>query len=319
MAGIPTLCAVPEVPAARPISRRGCWAARWPSGWPGWPGSLPAVRPSPRWRVGRLLCGPVALDRRQPSRRPAAGLRADRPPSGVLRSTPGFAGQLDAWLADLAGDLGRAATRLRTYGTWTDGGAHCASWHDAGRAFDLARLRLADGSVVSCRYDLWRDRPAAELEAGLRSYWALAAGLHLHFAYVLTYLYNAQHHNHIHVDNGRSGPALSTFRQRSPAPGPGGAGDLQLPVGRARGDHRPWDGATRDAARRVRPARSGDDLTDGRPGRLPGRLADAVPTSPDPTRVRAPRSRSADTPRSAGRRQTRQSKIGPTVRVRFSS
>lgn len=34
---------------------------------------------------------------------------------------------------------------------------------------------------------------------------------------MLTYLYNAQHHNHIHVDNGRSGSGLSTFSTRSPA------------------------------------------------------------------------------------------------------
>ena len=69
--------------------------------------------------------------------------------------------------------------------------------------------------VVSCRYDRWRTAPPAELEAARRAYWAVAAGLHLRFAYVLTYLYDAQHDNHIHIDNGRSGPDLSTFRPRS--------------------------------------------------------------------------------------------------------
>jgi hypothetical protein len=96
-----------------------------------------------------------------------------------------------------------------------------------------------------------RDRPAAEVEAGLRSYWAVAAGLHLRFAYVLTYLYNARHANHIHLDNGRSGPDLSTFRPRSRVQVQAVQAMLTYlwaePVeltGR-------WDGPTRDAARRV--------------------------------------------------------------------
>ena len=86
----------------------------------------------------------------------------------------------------------------------------CSSWHDAGRAFDLARLRLAGGTEVSCRYDLWRDTSGRELTRARRAYWAVAASAHRHFAYVLTYLYNAKHHNHIHVDNGRSGAGPSS-------------------------------------------------------------------------------------------------------------
>ena len=74
---------------------------------------------------------------------------------------------------------------------------------------------LTDGRVVSCRYDQWRTAPPADLEATRRAYWAVAAGLHLRFAYVLTYLYDAQHANHIHLDNGRSGSDLSTFLPRS--------------------------------------------------------------------------------------------------------
>ena len=53
------------------------------------------------------------------------------------------------------------------------------------------------------------------LEEARRDYWTLAAGLHLRFADVLTYLYNADHANHIHVDNGRSGSQPSSFRSRS--------------------------------------------------------------------------------------------------------
>jgi hypothetical protein len=163
----------------------------------------------------------------------------------------GFAGQLDSWVADLAADVGQRVVRLSTYGSWIDGRDRCDSWHYAGRAFDLARVDLADGQVLSCRYDQWQDAPAAEVEVTRRSYWALAAGLHLRFAYVLTYLYDARHANHIHLDNGRSGAGLSSFRPRSRVQVQAVQAMLTYlwaqPVeltGR-------WDGPTRDAARRV--------------------------------------------------------------------
>ena len=175
----------------------------------------------------------------------------------------GFAGQLEAWLTDLRELTGWELRQLWTYGTWTDGGTACSSWHDAGRAFDLSRLRLADGSDVSCRYDLWRDGSGRALATARRTYWAVAASAHQHFAYVLTYLYNAQHHNHIHVDNGRSGAERSTFSSRSPAQVQAVQGVLthlwERPVeitGR-------WDTATRQATRSVLAGLDvGDDLDD---------------------------------------------------------
>ena len=121
----------------------------------------------------------------------------------------GFARQLDAWVDDLAG-LRLRATELWTYGAWTDGRARCRSWHNSGRAFDLARIRVRDG-FVSCRYDEWRTATGPTLSRALGEYWALAASLHRHFAYVVTYLYDTEHHNHIHVDNGRSGGERSVF------------------------------------------------------------------------------------------------------------
>jgi hypothetical protein len=126
-----------------------------------------------------------------------------------------FFARLESWAGDLADVLPAPPEELSTYGSWTDGGSACDSWHHAGRAFDIARLTLADGSAVSCRYDQWRSLDGARLDAARRRYWALAAGLHQRFAYVLTYLYNAEHANHIHVDNGRSGDADSTFSPRS--------------------------------------------------------------------------------------------------------
>ncbi|MET0695618.1 MAG: extensin family protein, partial [Propionibacteriaceae bacterium] len=128
----------------------------------------------------------------------------------------GFFTQLGAWLTSYTEASGLAAPdQVWNYGGWINGGSSCDSWHNSGRALDLGRLRLEGGDFVSCRYDQWRSESGAALEQRLRQYWALAASLHLHFAYVLTYLYNDQHANHIHVDNGRSGEGPPRFSSRS--------------------------------------------------------------------------------------------------------
>jgi len=114
------------------------------------------------------------------------------------------------WLGFFRSVAGVEVTEIRTYGSWTDGGVRCGSWHNAGRAFDLARLRAGGRDLVSCRYDEWGS--AADRRGALRRYWATAAALHHHFADVLTYLFDDVHQNHIHVDNGRTGTELSTFR-----------------------------------------------------------------------------------------------------------
>ena len=133
----------------------------------------------------------------------------------AFRFDGSFFDRLEAWADGLAEVLPARPQELWTYGSWTDGGSACDSWHHAGRAFDLARVRLVGGSVVSCRYDQWRGLEGARLDEARRRYWALAAGLHQRFAYVLTYLYDGQHANHIHVDDGRSGDGDSTFSARS--------------------------------------------------------------------------------------------------------
>ena len=152
------------------------------------------------------------------ARRTLAGLPLRYEVSGKrtsFRFDAAFHARLEAWAQDLPAVLPAAPTEIATYGSWTDGGSACDSWHHAGRAFDLARVRLDDDSEVSCRHDQWRSREGARLDEARRRYWALAAGLHQRFAYVLTYLYDAQHANHLHVDNGRSGDADSTFSPRS--------------------------------------------------------------------------------------------------------
>ncbi len=212
MADLPTLGAVSSGSAPpRPVSRRTLLGGALAAGLSGFAGCAPGPDPD---RAGAYCVSRGTLERR----RAIGGLPLVYAPSGSRQAfwfEPAFAGQLDAWVDGLAADLGRPATRLDTYGSWIDGGGACDSWHHAGRAFDLAVLRLTGGGVVSCRYDQWRTRRTAELTPIRRAYWALAAGLHLRFAYVLTYLYDARHANHIHLDNGRSGPDLSRFQSGS--------------------------------------------------------------------------------------------------------
>lgn len=132
-----------------------------------------------------------------------------------FRIDDGFNRQLEVWWADWLETTGVRATRIDTYGTWINGQGDCSSWHHAGRAFDVAQLLRGDEVLVSCREDLWSGSSPGVLAERRRGYWSLTAHLHIHFASVLTYLFDAAHRNHIHVDNGRSGSDLSTFRQGS--------------------------------------------------------------------------------------------------------
>lgn len=123
-----------------------------------------------------------------------------------------FASQLDAslrshWQARRWGVPGR----ISCLGTHRRApGEQATSWHHAGRAFDLAAVRTTGGrDLVSCRFDRWGDGPEHAAQAG--EYWRIAATLHRDFAYVLTYLYDQAHHDHIHVDNGLSGSERSRF------------------------------------------------------------------------------------------------------------
>lgn len=128
----------------------------------------------------------------------------------------GFYGQLERWLELLTTETGLDPDQIWTFGSWIDGGSDCDSWHDSGRAFDLGRLERGGEVQVSCRYDVWKGYDEERQAFFRRRYWAVAASLHHEFAYVLTYLYNKQHENHIHIDNGLSGSERSTLSTRSP-------------------------------------------------------------------------------------------------------
>ena len=198
----------------------------------------------------------------------------------AFRFDGAFFDRLESWADGLIEILPSRPKELWTYGSWTDGGSACDSWHNSGRAFDLARLPLADGSVISCRYDQWRTIGGARLDVARRRYWSLAAGLHQRFASVLTYLYNGEHANHIHLDNGRSGNADSTFSSRS---------QIQVQAVQALCSYLwstpveltgTWDAATRAASGRVLDRLGLDDAMDAR-GSWSGFLAASAARVPD--------------------------------------
>ena len=91
--------------------------------------------------------------------------------------------------------------------------------HGSGRAFDLSRLYLtvngASTPVCSARYDIWRTYTGSTLTTYRKRYWGTAAGIFRHFQYVLTYLYDTDHWNHIHIDNLVSGSGNSVFSTSS--------------------------------------------------------------------------------------------------------
>ncbi|HVQ89540.1 MAG TPA: hypothetical protein VMU51_00770 [Mycobacteriales bacterium] len=76
--------------------------------------------------------------------------------------------------------------------------------HDAGRGFDLSRLRPHVNGVWTWGFEtfnIWDNRTGSALITARKRYFATAASLHYHFRNVLTYLYNSDHHSHIHIDN----------------------------------------------------------------------------------------------------------------------
>lgn len=133
---------------------------------------------------------------------------------------PAFYTQLETWLAFWYTHTPTTwviPLRVYSYGAYVNKpGAH-----GLGRAFDLSQLRVTSGGSVARtfwgRYDLWQSTTGGELSFWRRNYWGTSASLHYHFRNVLTYPYNADHHNHIHIDNLVSGSGLSTFDTTSKA------------------------------------------------------------------------------------------------------
>lgn len=77
------------------------------------------------------------------------------------------------------------------------GAGVCKSgYHGSGRALDVSQIRFADGTLIDTNAS-WRATAADR-----RRYLGLAAQCRLVVGTVLTAWYNADHQNHIHMDNG---------------------------------------------------------------------------------------------------------------------
>lgn len=173
---------------------------------PGWFGDLAERQPRPLDNAGGCRT-PEDLERFDRLADAKLGYEPGKKATS-MKSDPAFLERLNVWAKDWENIAGLGAmTRVWSYGAWTD---KCDSLHQLGRAFDIAEVEHANGSI-SCRFDSWGPGNADEL----RAYWRLAASLHAHFAYTLTYLYNQEHNNHIHVDNTVSGSGPTQFNQAS--------------------------------------------------------------------------------------------------------
>jgi hypothetical protein len=208
------------------------------------PGSGPAERPVPVARDTLPAYASLAEARLvyEITGRPA-----------LVHLDSGYAARLAASLTDLTGLAGWAPpAQIWNYGGWVPEDGDGPSWHPAGRAFDLSRIRDAQGrDLVTCRFDEWGSLDEARRAPLERAYWKAAAILHRDFAHVLTYLTDTAHHNHIHVDNGRSGAGQSTLRTRSKAQVSAVQAMCRHVWGRDVQPSGQWDDVTRGATTRI--------------------------------------------------------------------
>lgn len=161
-----------------------------------------------------------------------------------MRAEPAFLARLEKWAQRWTAESGLGAMKtLWSYGAYTD---KCGSWHQVGRAFDIARIEHAKGTV-SCRFDQWGPGSAKQLKL----YWRLAASLHRDFQYTICYPYNSEHANHIHVDNSVNGDAPTTFDPTSQVQAQLIQNACRHVFGVDAPDTGQWDDATRDALRAV--------------------------------------------------------------------
>lgn len=125
---------------------------------------------------------------------------------------------LQFWANNVPGTGFNTPFRVWSLGVHTD--HRVTEAHNNGRGFDLTKIYTTNenGNLIrrfNARYDQWRgSADAAQIR---ERYWATAASLHHHFQHVLTYLYNTDHHTHIHFDNLVSGSGNSDFSTGSTA------------------------------------------------------------------------------------------------------
>ncbi|HEX6755734.1 MAG TPA: hypothetical protein VF109_07280 [Mycobacteriales bacterium] len=133
---------------------------------------------------------------------------------------PGFYARLETWLQYWY--VNTPGTWLTPLRVWSYGAyVNKPGAHGLGRAFDLTRLYVTSGGTITrtfrADYNNWRNLTGTELTLIRRWYWGTSASLHYHFRHVLTYPYNSEHWNHIHIDNLISGSGNSNFATSSEA------------------------------------------------------------------------------------------------------
>jgi hypothetical protein len=120
-----------------------------------------------------------------------------------------FYNRLETWLqfylANTPGNWG-TPIRINHLGVHVDKGG----MHQEGRAIDLSLVQFTDANTRGL-FNALDARNGSS--TNLKWYWAGVAGLNYHTHYVLHYLYNSEHYNHVHADNQVSGggnPSFST-------------------------------------------------------------------------------------------------------------
>jgi hypothetical protein len=137
-----------------------------------------------------------------------------------FRYEPGFYSRLETWHVhwrNWTPAHWTAPHKIYSYGAYVDK----PGMHGEGRAFDLARMLITNrdtGAMFTAfngRYDQWRNLTGDALRTARIRYWGTMASLHYHFRHVISYLDNAEHHNHAHIDNAVSGSGDSSFNTGS--------------------------------------------------------------------------------------------------------
>jgi len=102
---------------------------------------------------------------------------------------------------------------IRLLGVHVDGDP--SSMHEYGRAADFYKVEMTYAPGGFQFVSFWADHGAWQNDPQANTYrlryWGAVASLNYHFKYVLHYHYNAEHDNHVHVDNQASGTGLSNF------------------------------------------------------------------------------------------------------------
>lgn len=138
---------------------------------------------------------------------PAGGNGHDTSRRHSDQFNPTFHEECSRWAANYEQRLSNVGHRVSWFGTLGIANCRPPSMHAQGRGFDLTRIQYTDGVFVDMKWSYQQDILQR------RRYLAVAAHLRWYFRTVITAWHNADHHNHIHFDNGQAmGPLVTTDR-----------------------------------------------------------------------------------------------------------